>query len=344
MQVGQQSEFLGNAELRNQLLQMGHDGSLHPCLLFEGVVGIGKATTARWLAQAINCEDENRHNRPCGGCWSCRMIPEGQHPDVIELGPDPDKVESIISVRQARDLLSQLTVRVHSARRRLIIIDPAEAMTVEAANALLKTMEEPPRDTGFILISSRPARLLATVRSRSQRIRFSPVPSNDLVSWLQNRGLAPFPGIVQQAGGGPGRAMRLCEAGQSAHVALVQGFVAALAGSMDGLLAYGESLTGGARSTWRPKVDDVMNCAESLLRDLVHIHARGNEAMLANPTEVNRLSAWCAVLDFGGIERLSEAVHAARSDLGANVHGRLVLDTLLCSWARELGPARKAEA
>ena len=67
---------------------------------------------------------------------------------------------------------------------------------------------------------------------------------------------------------------------------------------MDELLAYGESLTGGARSVWRPKVDDVMDCAESLLRDLVHIQARGRRARLANPMEIERLHAWCTVLDW----------------------------------------------
>ena len=111
-------------------------------------------------------------------------------PDVIRVGVDPKKTAAIISVGQARELHKQLMVKPFHARRRFVIFDPADAMTPEAANALLKTFEDPPSQTHFVLITGAPASLLMTVRSRSQRIRFAPVKEDVLVAWLTQRGVA----------------------------------------------------------------------------------------------------------------------------------------------------------
>jgi DNA polymerase-3 subunit delta' len=336
-----QAEFLGNRALREQLGRLGEEGRLHHCLLFEGIEGVGKATTARWLSRLINCEAE-QGLRPCASCWTCKMIPEGNHPDVIELGIDPEKTTQIISVRQARDLIGQLTVRPHSARHRIIIIDPADALTTEAANALLKTLEEPPSETRFILVSARPATVLATVRSRSQRIRFSPVADAEIEKWLIGQGKTLFEGLLQGAGGGPGRALTLSQEGEETILRARSGFLGALSGSMDDLLAYGERLTKGSRVQWSPRVEEVMKSAESLVHDLVLLVSKGDQAVLSNASEIGRLRAWAAVLGYPGIRNLMAAIASARSDLGANLNGRLVMDTLLSRWARELGKARKA--
>jgi DNA polymerase-3 subunit delta' len=337
-------DFLGNGSLRKQLGRMAREESLHHCLLFEGTEGVGKATTARWLAQMVNCEAADRASWPCGACWSCRMIPKGQHPDVIEVGPDPEKTARIISVRQARELLAKLRVKPHSARKRMVIIEPVDSMSVEAANAMLKTLEDPPSDTGFILVSAKPAQILATVKSRSQRIRFGPVPDHTILSWLQTQGHEVFDGLLAEAAGGPGRALALSELGEESRVSTRRELLGAVSGSLDQLLAYGESLCKGSRGQWRPRVEVVLVTAEGLIHDLVLILA-GKEAQgLAHASEARRLRAWADVLGMTGTACLLDAVRSARADLDANVNGRLVMDTLLSRWARELGRARTAPA
>jgi DNA polymerase-3 subunit delta' len=146
--------------------------------LFEGTAGIGKATTAHALAQALNCE--RAPARGCGDCDSCRKIAERLHPDYIEVHPDGQ----FIKIAQVRQVTARAAYRPHEGRARLVVLDPADALNLEAANALLKTLEEPPADTHFTLVTAAPDRLPVTVRSRCQRVRFAPLATQVVADWL----------------------------------------------------------------------------------------------------------------------------------------------------------------
>src|SRR5206468_11280591 len=113
--------------------------------LFEGMVGVGKATTALALAQALNCE--RAPGQGCGACDPCRKIESGLHPDVVRVEPDGQ----FIKIAQVRQVTARAAYRPHEGRARVVILDPADAMNLEAANALLKTLEEPPADIHFVL-------------------------------------------------------------------------------------------------------------------------------------------------------------------------------------------------
>jgi DNA polymerase III delta prime subunit len=149
---------------------------LHHGYLFEGPEGAGKAACARALAMALNCEspDAERRADGCGECPPCRKIEAGLHPDVIAFDMTPKGL-----TERVRELRTTLGFRPHEGRARVIIFDPAHALApvperAEAANVLLKTLEEPPADTHFILVTAEPKRLPITVRSRCQRVRFVP--------------------------------------------------------------------------------------------------------------------------------------------------------------------------
>ena len=90
----------------------------------------------------INCAEMGA---PCGLCWSCRQILADKHPEVVLIEPDPSKATAVITVEQARDLIASIRLRPYHAKMRVVIFDPADAFTTEAANALLKTLEEPPK-------------------------------------------------------------------------------------------------------------------------------------------------------------------------------------------------------
>lgn len=335
--------LLGNEALRAELARMWAEDRLHTCLIFEGPAGVGKASTARWLALLLNCEADEPL-RPCGACWSCRQIPRGQHPDIVEIGLDPERTAPVISVEQARGVLSQLAMHPYSARRRLVILDPADAMGQEAANALLKTLEEPPSATGFILITSAVSRLLPTVRSRSQRVRFAPVPVAQLVPWLEARGVSDAPALARLADGCPGRALSLLEGEVSAWREARDQLLGALASPLSEQLQYADALTKGERSEAMPRVDRTLDALARLVVDTLRLRSAGPGAPLANQDRLPVLEAWADALDERALARVSESMASMRRDLEGFVNARLLLEALLTSLVAELGRARAAGA
>lgn len=173
--------FFGNTIIRQTLERQLASGQLPHSLLFSGIQGIGKRTLADFLAKAMNCAAH--HNDFCDQCPSCRRISEKAHPDVRTVVPDGQ----FIKIDQMRDLSREAFFKPFEGRRRLFIIDEAERLRDEAANSILKTLEEPPETSILILVTSRPNDLLPTIRSRCQHYRFAPLPPADIEQLLQQR-------------------------------------------------------------------------------------------------------------------------------------------------------------
>jgi DNA polymerase-3 subunit delta' len=144
--------------------------------LFHGADRIGKRLLATRLAQALFCDGGPGSTAAdgCGVCRSCRQIDAQTHPDFICIRPDPEQANPQIKIEQIREIEHQLIYRPLIGDRKICIIDEADRMTIGAANALLKTLEEPPDHSVFLLISSRHSALPATIRSRCQVLRLTP--------------------------------------------------------------------------------------------------------------------------------------------------------------------------
>jgi DNA polymerase-3 subunit delta' len=156
-------------------------------LLVTGPAGLGQSHFATALARALLCEKQG--DIACGECGACRRSSTGNSPDWLTLNPPRDKKQ--ILIEQVRELIEEMALTSHSGGRRVALIDPADAMNANAANSLLKTLEEPPRSSVLILVTARPWRLPATVRSRCRRIRL--VPPTDIraaAEWLQGEGVS----------------------------------------------------------------------------------------------------------------------------------------------------------
>jgi len=149
--------------------------------LFLGPRGAGKATASLAFAAALLCEDNG-----CGSCGVCEKISRGAHPDIEFISP----TGSFITVDQVRDISRRLYLRPHEGRARVFIITDAEAFNAEGANAFLKSLEEPPAYVYFILLATREERVLPTLVSRCQPVRFGPVPVELIEARLLDRGLA----------------------------------------------------------------------------------------------------------------------------------------------------------
>lgn len=190
----------GHREIVERVLAAYRHGRLHHALLLHGPRGIGKATFAFRLAHHVL-----RHppggNAPEtfddveAGSPLFRQVATGAHPSLLHLTRPPDrdarKFRTAITVDEVRRIANLLTRTAHDGSYRVVIVDPADDMNVNAANALLKNLEEPPKNTLFILVSHRPGALLATIRSRCQAYRFQPLCDEDLVSVLEAVGENP---------------------------------------------------------------------------------------------------------------------------------------------------------
>jgi DNA polymerase III subunit delta' len=155
-------------------------GKVPHAYLFLGPEGVGKRLAARVLAMALCCE--RNEPDPCGACAHCRKIADDKHPDVRLLGVPEDKKR--IPIDAVREADRWLGVRPHEARSKILVVDPAEAMTDAAANAILKTLEEPRAGSFLVLLTAAASALLPTVRSRCQIVRFQPLAETTVAEIL----------------------------------------------------------------------------------------------------------------------------------------------------------------
>ena len=171
-------DIIGHRRLTTLIARAIERESLPPTLLFAGPSGVGKWAVARATAQAVNCLERvtgaDLAVDACGKCRACDRIARGVHVDVIMLQPDD---RASIKIDPVREVLSKTGFRPFEGRLRVVLIREADTLEPASQNALLKSLEEPPPGTMFILTTAVPGALLQTVRSRCMRLRFGRLPS-----------------------------------------------------------------------------------------------------------------------------------------------------------------------
>lgn len=165
------------------LRSMLKTGQLPHAFIFSGADGIGKRTTAVCFVKALNCHE--MEDDFCDRCPSCQKVEKQTHPDLFCIEPE----KNVIKIEQVRALQQEIVFKPMEGKKKAVIIDQAEKINLQAANCLLKTLEEPPEDTVLILVARGTAGMPPTVLSRCQRICFSPLGDEDIFQFLRKRGV-----------------------------------------------------------------------------------------------------------------------------------------------------------
>jgi DNA polymerase-3 subunit delta' len=317
-------EIIGHRRLTTLIARAIERETLPPTLLFVGPSGVGKWAVARATAQAVNCLQPVRGGQDlamdaCGTCRSCDRIARGVHVDVMSLEPDD---RASIKIEPARTALRDIGYRPFEGRLRVVLIRDADTLEAAAQNSLLKSLEEPPPGTMFILTTAVPGVLLPTVRSRCMRLRFGRLTAGEVTTVLTRdheyseadaRAAAPL------ADGSIGQALALIDSDLDIFRELAMGLLQQTAGRADTpsrVQAAAALHTGGSKKErTREDVAIVLRLMASMLRDLEAINAGADRAVLANPLLTGDLEALArayagdrARTAFGAVDRALTAL------------------------------------
>ena len=325
---------LGHERVRMLLAGAIRQRRLPPALLLAGPAGVGKKTLALAACRRLLCE--GGADEPCEACAACRRAARGVHPDLMVLAPEG----TAIKIEAVRELVRQVAGKPFEAAARAFVVDDAHLMTEQAANALLKSLEEPPPTSHVFLVSASPQGLLPTIRSRCQWLRFGPLPPAILERHLvDHRGLAPEEARlrVAVAGGSLGAALSFDAEGYRA-----------LRDEMLGVLEALERLEPFGRMEAAERLADLddlplgLTALRALLRDVAVARA-GAGAALLNADVADRVQALAAGPLGPAATPLAEAVGEVRSAVGGaplastyerrNANKLLAMDLLMETFA-----------
>jgi DNA polymerase-3 subunit delta' len=319
-------EIAGHRHLFELLTGAAARGSLPPSLIFAGPDGVGKRMTAVALAQFVNCPQPMAGDA-CGRCASCTRVARMIHSDVLLIEPGDT---GAIKVDQVRDAIERTGYRPFEGRRRVVIIDDADAMLGEAQNALLKTLEEPPSSSMFVLVTSRPDMLLPTVRSRCQQLRFGRVGAEEIAEVLAGaHGYSPVEAraAASAADGSVGQALEggadeFIEAREAAADVLQR-----VAGSLDPRRRLdGAKVLAGAGD--RDELRRRLRALASMLRDMSVLGVRADDHHLANADLAADLRRLSGSFDPERITAAFAAVDRALEAVDRNASPKIVADWL----------------
>ncbi len=349
------SSIRGHRNQINALSRVVARGEPGHAYLFEGPEGIGKDTVAQALLARLACLDAAPQAADaCGACRSCAALLRGEHPDLVRLARDG----ATIKIDQVRSALGRLRFDPVLGRVKGLLVESADLLREEAANALLKTLEEPPSRTVFVLVSSKPQLLLETIRSRCQVLRFSDLSPDDVAALLVAEGVAPDAARVAAAlaEGSMHRARSLCDPARMALNDEVARFALALGtapptdaaawieqiAERRATLAQAQGADSdnaeadeepaartGKTALTREDLQWLLDVLRAVLRDVVLCGTGIDAASLPHARHAAALHAMANRCDIGRIVAVVDACQQLEQRMGINPNPRLALSALL---------------
>lgn len=327
------AKLIGNERNKQILQRLLKNGRVSATLIFAGPDGIGKRQFALTLAKAANCQKAPAGSfatDSCDECPVCRRIDEGSYGDVTTLQPDGQ----YIKVGQARGVAEEVYYRPREGRQRFFIIDEADRLRDEAANCLLKTLEEPPPTSTLILLTSRPNSLLQTIRSRAQRISFAPLPIADMEKFLAEKYPRPAADTALLARVSEGRigqatAFDLSVYRQERRTLMELLELMAKGQDRFRLLKAAEYIGKKERDEFEKELD----LLTFLLRDVFLLAGGGEQTQIVNVDVADRLQQLADKIGLSRVTAWSETVREVRKGLRVNINRQVATEAALLAMA-----------
>lgn len=311
--------FIGNRKTIERLRSKLRENRFPHAVIFSGPQGVGKYTSALMIAKALNCIESTAGDTFCDACTSCRKINSGIHPDVITVSVEEEATQ--IKIAQIRRVLKTLEFQPLEGRNKAFIIDPANLMNSEAANALLKGLEEPPENSFFFLITVNAQDLLLTVRSRCQIYNFKPLTLDEIRHYGIDDELA-----VRWSQGSIGLARTLdatkLESEREPVIDFLETAVTAHEDQFKDLIAVSADL---ARSKQGFEKRMAVLCV--LVADVLYLKV-GLPDRIINIDIQNRLAKIAALVSVDRLIRISEFLRRIESSLRSNANRQMLIDAL----------------
>ncbi len=327
------ARLIGNDRNKKILQRLLGNGRVSATLIFAGPDGVGKRQFALTFAKAANCQKAPDHTfatDSCDECPTCRRIDEGTYGDVMTIQPDGQ----FIKIAQTRALAEEVVYRPREGRQRFFIIDEADRLREEAANSLLKTLEEPPPTSTLILLTSRPNSLLQTIRSRSQRLNFAPLTIAEMEAFLTQhypRPAADTALLARVTGGriGQATAFDLSDYRQERRTLIELLELMAAGQNRVRLLKAAEYIGKKEREEFEKELD----LMTSLLRDVFLLAGGGLQAEIVNVDVADRLKQLAEKIGLAKSIRWSEKLNEVRRGLRVNINRQIAMEAALLGLA-----------
>ncbi len=310
----------------DRLQQARQQGRLPHALLFSGPRGVGKQRFALAFVQSVLCHDSDAEGRPCGVCRHCHLLHSGSHPDFQWVGPDAESKSGEIKIEAIRALTGGAALTAQSGGHKVVMIEPAHRMNTSAANSLLKTLEEPTRDTLIILLTDQPARLLPTIRSRCQQVLFQAPAQADALAWLEGK-IKHADGaiLLALASGAPLLALQLDD----------PELLAARGRMLNQFLALGEPKEDpvALAGTWGGFDNRLLlEWLSGWVIDLIRLKSTTEPPHLFNQDQAQALQGLADKLNSEILHRYLGLIYEARGLIDSNLNPLLVVERLLIEW------------
>lgn len=325
-----------HAEAWARIARMREGDRLPHALLLCGHDGMGKFRFAQMLGRALLCRQPTSEGLACGACSACILMQAGTHPDLrtcrLGINEKTKKDKTEITIDQVRDLVDYMGLKTHYDGYKIIIIHGADKLNRNAANALLKTLEEPPAASLLMLVTARPARLPPTILSRCQQLVFQPRAEHRalVTDWLrQALGEARSMDIdllLALTGGAPLAALKLAQEGDPGQREAMLGDLRSLAQGQGDPVRIAEAwLKFGLRES--------LYWLYAWLADMARLKATGDPPYVMNPDQREQLAAMVADLDPRGVlDQLARVMETIRAADGP-ASPQLLLEDSLLGWA-----------
>jgi len=296
-------------------------------LLFNGAKGLGKSILATQFAHWLLCENPLAE-KACGSCKSCQLIDANSHPDIISIRPEESG--KAIKVDQIRDLISKVSLTSHKQGYRIIIISSAEALNINASNSLLKTLEEPPANTLLILITDKLSKLLPTIRSRTQLVRFTIPTTEESLVWLESNNVKDAEALLKLSAGAPLAALEMAsDDGLSIRLSLFDNWKALSSGESDAL----ESAAFWIKEGFKVKGNLPLFWMESWVADLIRSLQGANIDNLVNKDFAQSLQKMAGQVDLKSVYGLLDRLDDTLRIIDTSANQLMLVEGLLLHWA-----------